>query len=59
MTPSTGDTEKVKNLFLLMKTNEGIYQVRLSEDVKKTIFKLVDKRKIVLEGNDLSKYFKL
>lgn len=46
--------DKVQGLLVIIKTDKGLFEVSLSDDVKHRIWKIIDNQKILLVGNDLS-----
>lgn len=46
--------EKIQGLVVLLKVNDKVYEVYLTELVKKEIYEKIEKNRIILVGNDLS-----
>jgi len=51
MTPTQ---DKIKGLVVLLKVNDKVYEVYLTELVKREIYEKIEKNRIILVGNDLS-----
>lgn len=50
----TNQKEKIQGLVVLLKVNDKVYEVYLTELVKREIYEKIEKNRIILVGNDLS-----